>query len=112
MRMLKPAIAVIALLLAGTVAAQSLPKYYQDADYQRTGRIDSVQIQAQRVVIDDIAYSISSNLIVHSPRAYSVPVSNLKVGKTIGYKLLNGRGRLISEIWLLPDDYEDRGRRR
>jgi hypothetical protein len=113
MRTFHLATAVIALLLAGTVAAQNLPRYYQNADFQRTGRIDSVQIEAQRVIIDDVAYSISSNLIVHSPKAYSVPVSNLKVGTLVGYKMLNPRSRLIGEIWLLPNDYNDRaGRRR
>jgi len=71
--------AILALLLAGTVLAQDLPRYYKNADFQRTGRVDSVQIEAQRIVIDDVAYSFSSNLIVHSPRAYNVPVSNLKV---------------------------------
>ena len=104
--------AVVALLLTGTVLAQDMPRYYEDADFQRTGRIDSVQIEAQRIIIDDVSYSISSNLIVHSPRAYSVPVSNLKVGTLVGYKMLNTRGRLISEIWLLPNDYDDRPRRR
>ena len=112
MRTFHLAMAVIALLLAGTVAAQNLPRYYKDADFQRTGRIDSVQIEAQRIVIDDVAYSFSTNLIVHSPRAYNVPVSNLKVGKIIGYKMLNARSRLIGEIWLLPNDYNDRARRR
>ncbi len=112
MRSLQLTLGVIALLLAGTVAAQNLPRYYQNADFQRTGTIDSVQIEAQRIVIDDIPYSISSNLIVHSPRAYSVPVSNLKVGTLVGYKMLNPRSRLIGEIWLLPNDYNDRGRRR
>ena len=112
MRSLQLTLGVIALLLAGTVAAQNLPRYYQNADFQRTGTIDSVQIEAQRIVIDDIPYSISSNLVVHSPRAYSVPVSNLKVGSLVGYKMLNARSRLIGEIWLLPNDYNDRARRR
>ena len=112
MRTIHLAMAVIALLLAGAVAAESLPRYYKDADFQRTGRIDSVQIEAQRIVIDDIPYSFSTNLIVHSPRAYSVPVSNLKVGTIVGYKMLNARGRLIGEIWLLPNNYNDRARRR
>lgn len=112
MRTLQLAITAIAVLLAGTVAAQNLPKYYQNADFQRTGRIDSVQIEAQRLVIDDIPYTFSSNLIVHSPRSYSVPISNLRVGSTVGYKLLNARGRLIGEIWLLPNDYNERAPRR
>jgi hypothetical protein len=112
MRTFQLAMAVLAILLAGSVAAQDLPRYYKDADFQRTGRVDSVQIEAQRIVIDDIAYTISSSLVVHSPRAYSVPISNLKVGTTVGYKFLNARARLIGEIWLLPDDYNDRTRSR
>ena len=112
MRIFSQAMAVIAILLAGSVAAQDLPRYYKDADFQRTGRIDSVQLKAQRIVIDDISYNISSNVIIHSPRAYNVPAANLKVGTTIGYKFLNARSRLIGEIWLLPNDYKDRAGRR
>ena len=54
----------------------------------------------------------SSNLIVHSPRSYSVPLSRLKPGTRIAFKTLENRGRVITEIWLLPDSYEDGARRR
>ena len=112
MRTFQLAIAVLAILIASTVAAQNLPRYYKDADFKRTGRIDSVQLEEQRIVIDDISYSFSSNVIVHSPRAYNVATSNLKVGTTIGYKFLNVRARQIGEIWLLPNNYNDRAGRR
>jgi len=112
MRNIRLAIAGIALLLAATGAAQDLPKYYDDAKMQRTGTIDSVQLDAQRIIIDDIPYTISKNLIIHSPRAYNVPASRLRVGKLVGYQTFAGRNRLIAKIWLLPDDYDDRSRRR
>lgn len=95
----------IALVLAGAVAAQGFPNYYPKEGFQRVGTIDAIQAEEQRLVIGDLAYAMSSNLIIHSPRAYSVPQSNLRVGGKIGFKLVRGGERMITEIWLLPDDY-------
>lgn len=111
MQILRLAALTVALVLAGTATAQDLPNYYPKNGFQRTGSIDSVQLEAQRIVIDDIAYMISSSVVVHSPRSYSVPAKNLEIGARVGYKLVSG-GRVITEIWLLPDSYRDERRRR
>jgi hypothetical protein len=112
MRKFRLAAVICALSLSGVAWAQSLPGYYPDEGFRRTGRIDSVQGAVQRIVIDDLAYTISSNLIVHSTKAYSVPISSLEIGTHVGFKLLNSRGRIITEIWLLPDGYRDGPRQR
>ena len=104
--------AVLAISLAGAAAAQGLPDYYPKQGFQRTGILDAMYPNAQRIVIDDLGYNYSSNLVVHSPRSYSVPLSQLKPGTRIAFKTLNNRGRMITVIWLLPDDYKDGSRRR
>jgi hypothetical protein len=104
--------AVLALTLAGAASAQGLPNYYPKGGFQRTGVLDAVQPEAQRIVIGDLGYLYSSNLVVHSPRSYSVPLSRLKPGTRVAFKTLENRGRVITEIWLLPDNYDDGSRRR
>ena len=112
MRKLRLTAAIVALAFAGIASAQGLPDYYPTEGFQRTGVLDAVQTEAQRIIIGDLGYAYSSNLIVRSPRSYSVPLSRLKPGTRIGFKTLNNRGRVITEIWLLPDNYEDGSRRR
>ena len=112
MRNLKLIAALVALTLAGIASAQGLPDYYPKEGFQRTGVLDAVQPEAQRIIIGDLGYAYSSNLVVHSPRSYNVPLSRLKPGTRIAFKTLNDRGRVITEIWLLPDNYKDGARRR
>ena len=112
MRTFRRTVAIVALALAGIASAQGLPDYYPTEGFQRTGVLDAVQPEAQRIIIGDLGYTYSSNLVVHSPRSYSVPMSRLKPGTRIAFKTLNNRGRVITEIWLLPDDYKDGSRRR
>lgn len=96
---------LVALAFAVAAWADTFPQYYPKEGFQRTGTIDSVQLQAQRIIIDDVPYAVSSNLIVHALNAYSVPVSRLEKGRRVGYKI--SAGRMITRIWLLPADYED-----
>lgn len=101
-------IAIIAC--ANVVAASDFPDYYPKAGFQRTGTLDSVQLDRRMIVINDVRYSLSNNLVVHSMSSYSVPVTQLTQGSTIGYSMAGG-GRLITKIWLLPSDYKSPERR-
>ncbi len=112
MRIIRLTAALVALLLAGAAAAQGLPDYYPTGGFQRTGVLDAVQPEAQRIVIGDLGYTYSPNLVVHSPRSYSIPLSRLKPGTRVAFKTLDNRGQVITEIWLLPDGYDDGSRRR
>ena len=112
MRILRMAAAIVALALTGVAGAQNLPNYYPAEGFQRVGVVDSLQIEAQTLIIDDLSYTISSSVVIHSPRSYRVPISNLKVGTLVGFKTTRSGGRVIFEIWLLPSDYENGSRRR
>lgn len=104
------AVVVLSIFISGLAAAQ-FPAYYPNEGFQRVGVVDSVQLDRQIIVINDIPYNLANNLIVHSETSYSVPVSKLRLGGQIGYKTA-GRGRLISEIWLLPNNYKSPRQRR
>ena len=107
MRTIRLTAAVVALALSGIAAAQGLPDYYPEEGFQRTALVDTLYTEAQRIVIGDLSYTYSPNVVVHSPRSYSVPVSSLKPGTRVGFKTLENRGRVITEIWVLPDNYDD-----
>ena len=107
MRKLRLTAAIVALALTGIAAAQGLPNYYPAEGFQRTAMVDMLYPEAQRIVIGDLSYTYSSNVVVHSLKSFSVPLSRLKPGTRVAFKTLENRGRVITEIWLLPDNYDD-----
>jgi len=97
----------LALLLAVLAAeADNLPSYYPPEGFQRTGLIDAVIAEEQRIVVNDMSFLLADTAIVHTPNAFSVPKSRLRSGLRIAYRL--GGGRQIVEIWMLPRDYPER----
>lgn len=106
--MMKKTIYMIAVvtMMASSIAMAAFPSYYPKEGFQRAGILDDVRLKQQIIVVNDIPYSLANSLIVHSPRSYSVPSSELRIGSKIGYKMAAG-GRLITEIWLLPSDYKN-----
>ena len=101
-------VALFALCSAAT--AQGLPSYYPKEGFQRVGTLDDLQLGRQVIVINDVAFTMSDNLIVHSLTSYSVPSSRLRIGSQVGYKF-SRQGGLITEIWLLPKGYKSRRHR-
>ena len=101
---------VATILFVSVTAASEYPDYYPQSGFQRTGTLDAVQLDRQQIVINDLRYSLSNNLIVHSMSSYSVPATRLRPGMTIGYSMASS-GLLITRIWLLPRDYRSPERR-
>ena len=96
---------LLVLLLGQPGFAQQFPSYYPQGGFQRVGMLDDVQIKRGVIVVNDIPYTVANSTVVHSTSSFSVPMSNLRVGSQIGYKL-SGSGRVITEIWLLPRNYK------
>ena len=94
------------LLIASIASAQVLPSYYPDEGFSRTGRVDAILVEEQRIIVNDIPYQLASNLVVHAPNSYSVPLASLRLGATIGFRTAGSRQ--VAEIWILPRDYEPR----
>jgi len=92
-------------MMASSMAIAAFPNYYPKEGLHLVGNLDDIQLKRQVIVINDIAYSLANNVIVHSPSSFSVPTSELRIGGKVGYKMATG-GQLITEIWLLPSDYK------
>ena len=103
---------IVALsIVAGVASAASLPEYYSKAGFLRSGIIDEINLERQAIVINDQQLLLSSNVVIHSPSSYSVPVTRLRKGSKVGYKL-SQNGRLIMELWILPKHYNEQRWRR
>jgi hypothetical protein len=97
----------IALSVTGLALAQSLPSHYPDR-FERTGTINDAY--EQTIVVNDVAFELSPEVVVHSYQYESnAPVATLVPGTKIGYRI--DEDRLVSEIWLLPAYYDETRRR-
>jgi len=99
----------VGLLIMTTSFAQNFPSYYPKEGFQRIGTLDALYTEEKRVVIDDVPYLISDDLVVHALNAYSVSSARLRPGIKVGFK--QSGNRVISEFWLLPINYDARRRR-
>lgn len=100
---------LIVIAFASTAVAQRLPAHYPAEGFQRTGIVDAVIADENRIVIGDISYTLSSNVVVHSLTAKDVSIARLRPGVHVGMR--NGRSRVITELWLLPSSYESSRKR-
>lgn len=91
------------MIIAGTALAQDFPSYYPADGFERVGVIDAVYLEEQRIVVGDVPYVLSDDLIVHSPQSYNASRAHLRPGRVIGFEP-NG-GEVLTRIWLLPDNY-------
>jgi len=99
---------LVTCVLVTTAFAQHLPGYYPQEGVQRTGKIDGVGLDERVVIINDIEFTLSESVVVHSLSNEKDSVGRLTSGKFVGYRL-DGNTE-IAEIWLLPSSY-DRSRR-
>jgi hypothetical protein len=89
--------------------AADLPDYYPSEGFGRTAIIDEFIADEQRIIVNDISYTLADNVIVHTPVSFSAPKTTLTSGDRVAFRL--GGGRLIVEIWILPGDYVDHRQR-
>ena len=98
---------LITIALSGNAFAQRIPDYYPDR-FQRTGIVDDVQTGT--IIVNDIPYSLSPDLVVHSLFERETFITRVLRGNLIGYRF--GQSHQIVEIWILPDDYDQSASRR
>lgn len=95
---------LIALAFASTAIAQRLPAHYPSEGFQRTGIVDAVLLEENRIVIGDISYPVSKDIVIHSLTAKDVSIARLRPGVHVGIR--NSRSRVLTELWLLPSNYD------
>lgn len=100
---------VLSFALAGVASAQTLPEHYPDTGFDDIGRVDGIDIDKDRIVINDMSYTLSASLVVNSLSSAKDSILRVREGSLIGYKTIGGR--TVTEIWLLPKNYKPRGRR-
>ena len=101
------AVALVAILCVSLTLASDA--YAEGSDFQRTGRVDDVQLEEGRITINDMPFRLSESLVVHSMQASNVSKRRIRAGIKVGYK--SAGGDVITEIWLLPETYDLRRRR-
>lgn len=93
-------------------AGGGLPSYYPD-HFPMTGRIDRVDVSSQAIVINDMSYTLETDIPVHTQYTQFATVGHLKQGMQVGFSFSNmGSHPRVSELWVLPDDDHSRSLRR
>ena len=103
--MIKTLIVTVIFMLACPAFSQDLPKYYPAEGFQRTGLVDAIYYDEGKIVINDIPYMYSRDVVVHSMSSYRVSLEQVRNGERVAYKV--GCGGEIVELWLLPTNYSD-----
>jgi len=91
-------------LFSLSVSAAALPDYYPKA-FQMNGTIDRVDLKRGIIVINDMLWSLSMNVKVHSLNTEFSSIRTLRSGMKMGFTMnsINGKNQ-ITEIWLLPNN--------
>jgi hypothetical protein len=92
-----------------TAIAADFPSYYPEKGFQNTGRVDAVYAEDNRIVIGDIAYHMSTSVVVRSLSSKNDSLARVRPGAHVGFRL--GKSQLIEEFWLLPGNYRAPRRR-
>lgn len=95
--------------IAGTAA--TLPDYYPPA-FRMWGVLDRLDIEGGEAVINDTLMAISTNVHVYTPNSRFVSIHTLRTGSKVGITMSGGGDQrpMITDIWVLPDDYSQRTR--
>lgn len=92
------------LSLSLSVSAATLPAYYPET-FQMHGTVDRIDIKRGEIVINDMFWSLSMNVKVHSLTTEFSSIQTLRLGMNIGFSMntVNGKNQ-VAEIWILPDN--------
>jgi len=101
---------IMLVAFAGTglnpVFAANLPSGYPALnEFQSIGIVDSLEARANKIVIDDQEFTISSNVIIVVPNKRNSSVRDIRTGKTTGIFFSDGTVEempVVNEIWVFP----------
>jgi hypothetical protein len=82
--------------------AQGLPAYYPPG-FDQTGIVNGAS--RGQLIIDASAFSVDSNVRVHTPDTEFGSMGSVGNGTEIGFNIKNrpNGGKQITEIWVLPE---------
>lgn len=96
------------IALTSLAWADALPDYYPPS-FRTWGVLEMVNIEGGAAVINDMAMTLSDNVHVYTLNSRFASVQSLQAGMKVGVVMsTSGNGNpLITDIWVLPDDYVD-----
>jgi hypothetical protein len=89
----------------GIQYASTLPEYYPD-HFDRTGVIQRLRMQGNRLLINATRYKLDPNVHVYTLHTRFGTMHSLRKNMAVGFTLRPARvdEQVISEIWELPPD--------
>jgi len=103
--------ALVLNLLVGIALADKLPDYYPRA-FSYSGMLQRLDVEQRAAVINGTFFRLAQDLKVHTLNTESATVDALRTGLPVGcrYVATPKGARVITEIWLLPEEYAERYR--
>jgi hypothetical protein len=98
-------LAICALALVATASHARLPSWYPAGGFEHWGKVDRIGTSA--IIIEDMLYYLTENVVVHSLSQTSDSRSRVREGTVVGFtygETAAGK-RMIPELWLLPGTY-------
>ena len=78
-----------------------------DYEYKIVGVVDWVNVQSGKIIIGDITYHLSPNVLVRDKKNRIVKPNKLRQDSKVGANSYSGdSGQQIHEIRLLPDNFD------
>ncbi len=96
----------LGLILLTDAQAAKLPDYYPQS-FRFTGTLERLDHSRNIIVIGDLELVLPGNVKVHTLHTEFGTVNSLRPGMKVGAALAQSRSGkpMVSEIWVLPDDY-------
>lgn len=105
-RYTKLLLTLVTTMVLGIANGAQLPAHYPSDGFDRIGNVDSINLETREVIIEDMVYTLSDDVVLNSRSRSSDSLGRLFKGTKVGFNFSNaGSNRYIREIWLLPSSY-------
>lgn len=105
-RYTKLLLTLVTTMVLGIANSAQLPAHYPSNGFDRIGNVDSINFETRQVIIEDMIYILSDDVVLNSLSRSSDSLGRLIKDTKVGFNFSSaGRNRYIREIWLLPSTY-------
>ena len=99
---------IMLLAISSTALAGRLPDHYPKDGFDGFGIVDRLDMKTRSLVIGDRYFRMSDDLRLHSRSSDNDSLGRLRERIKVGYKYRQqGQHRVVTDIWLLPSNYEE-----
>ena len=105
--MVKTLFSTLVLFLGLTMSAVNAAE--QSYPYKIAGTVDILKSSNKGIVIDDMSYRLSPNVVIHGDKGKIASRKDLKEGIKVGANLSSYSGSsrgMVYEIWILPSNFD------